>query len=268
MPPIVIAFFILIGAMTGPPLVKGLDPRPDRISHSKLGKPAKDAYRTWTSRQWIAVSDDTTHKCAVTYFALSTRRTPVRLTAGDQEQALDTSWSFPREVAEGERHAIAFTFREPVGGKQLACQEQAVACISARGPGSLEMRSVTEGQCAADASAPASKGGKPRLTAQTPPFTMNDPATGGAFVDVTFEITGRVTEEWYCPAIDVLWPDETHSKQESDCEPFPGPPEQRFRWKFNHGFPGGEWRVHACLSKGGRQLACEDVTVRVLGGGN
>ena len=55
MPNILIAFFILIGAGTGTPLVKGILAGKDKITRPKWGKPAGQAYPTWTSRPWIAV---------------------------------------------------------------------------------------------------------------------------------------------------------------------------------------------------------------------
>jgi hypothetical protein len=182
---------------------------------------------------------------------------------GGVEQALDTSWSAQRSLREGERRYVAFEFRDPVGGAVLACQEQAVVCYNERAF-TTDTTEVHEGSCAPDAKAPLSKGGKPRLTGHAPPFTMSDAAIGGAYVDVTFEITGTVTEEWYCPAIEVTWPDETVTKRESDCPPFDQrDTEQRFRWTFNHGFPVGTWKVKACLYKSGATLACSETVVRV-----
>lgn len=264
MPPILVAFFLLLGGLTAPDLVKGLDPRPDRSSRSKFGKPAPVEYRTWTSRPWVAVSDDQTRVCSVTYFALATRNAVVRLEAGGAEQLLDSSWSFPRELKEKERRTLAFNFRDPQSGESLSCQEQTVVCYSSRAM-SLEAEDVREGRCAPDARIPGKKGEKAALVGQAPPFRMYDPAVGGAFIDVAFEIRGPVPESWYCPKIEVEWPDGARTSRESDCDPFPGPPDQRFRWTFNHGFPGGEWDVKACISKSGRQLACTVVKVRVMG---
>jgi hypothetical protein len=265
-PPIIVAFFILIGAMTGPPVVKGIITPKDASSRSKLGKPAPQEYRTWTSRPWLATSDERTRTCSVTYFALATRERIVRLRAGGQEQSLDSSWSFPRELKEGERRTVALEFRDPVGGQVLSCQEQSVVCYNAR-TFTTDTTEVREGRCRPDAAAPRKDEGKVRLEGTAPPFRMYDPGIGGAYVDVSFELKGRVTEAWYCPAIEVTWPDGTRTRRESDCPPFDpseNEPMQR-RWTFTRGFPGGEWTVRACIEKSGRQLACEVVKVRVLG---
>src|SRR3990167_718094 len=181
MPPILVAFFLLLGGLTAPDLVKGLDPRPDRISHWKVGKPEPESFRTWTSRPWIAVSDPQTRTCDATFFALSTRRTPVRLVAGGEEQLLDTSWSFARSLKEGERRTVAFDFRDPEGGASLSCQEQAVTCYAGRGY--AEAEEVRKGRCAADPRAPQKAAGKVKLVGYTVPFTMMDPGIGGAYVD-------------------------------------------------------------------------------------
>ena len=264
MPPILIAFFILLGGALGPPLVKGLDPRPDGITRPKLGKPAPQAYRTWTSVPWVAEARRDTKACEVTYFALATRNRIVRLLAGGVEQELDSSWSITRTLRSGEARAIAFEFRDPVGGAQLACQVQTVTCLS---PSTAVTEVVEEGWCSPKSRVPSSKFSKPRFVGLSSAMTMFDPAVGGAFVDVEFKVAGDVGEDWYCPRIDVDWPDGTRTMRESDCPPFESrDPGQRFSWRFNHGFPSGEWRVKACISKSGKLLACEVVVVRVVGG--
>ena len=260
MPPILMAFFLLLGATTGPPAVKALVTPKDASTRPKWGEPAPQEYRTWASS--VAPGRQS---CEVTYFALATRNRATRLRAGGVEQLLDWSWSFARTLQAGERHTLALEFLDPRHGTRLACHEQTATCDT--GYVAAE-RATAEGRCAPDALAPGVKGGKPRLTARTAPFTMYDPAIGGAFVDVEFQITGDVDEEWYCPAIMVEWPDDTRAFRESDCPPFADRDrEHRFKWKFNHGFPGGEWRVKGCLTKPGKLLACETVLVRVVGGG-
>jgi hypothetical protein len=96
-----------------------------------------------------------------------------------------------------------------------------------------------------------------------PPLAMSDAATGGAVVSVTFRIEGEMTEAWYCPRLDVEWPDETRTMRESDCEPWPD--ESTTWWSFKRGFPPGEWKVRGCISKAGKTLACTDALVRVAG---
>jgi len=270
MPPILIAFFILLGGATVPPVVKGLVTPPDPSSRPKWGKPAPQEYRTWTSAPWVAVADERTRACDVTFFALATRSRTVRLVAGGEEQLLDWSWSFQRSVPAGERRRIAFDFRDPVGGASLSCQEADVICVHPRG-GVMDVRVREESVCAPPP-APVRKAesGKQHLAGKAPAFTPMDLGIGGAYVQVEFELRGTVTEEWYCPAIEVTWPEGTRSSHEEDCAPFPGTAERPgvTKWRFRHGFAPGEWDVKACISKAGKQLACEVVKVRVLGDGS
>jgi len=265
MPLLLIAFFVLVGAATAPPLVKGLITPRDPSSRPKLGRPIRDGYWTWTSRPWSATSDDTTRLCDVTFFALTTRRAPARLIAGGVEQPLDTSWTLDRRLREGERRTIAFEFRDPSGGRVLACQEQSVVCHSPH-MSDLGAEDTREGRCAPDAAPPKSKAKGLRFVGYRPAATLANPGSGSAHVAVAFEILGPITEDWYCPEIEVTWPDMTRTRRESDCPPWPGEPDQRFHWRFEHEFPSGEWVVTACISKAGRKLACESVTVHVVGG--
>lgn len=108
----------------------------------------------------------------------------------------------------------------------------------------------------------------PKFTGRaSPALALADPATGGAAVTLWFRIVGDVGESWYCPRLDVEWPDGTHTMRESDCPPYEDrDPDQRYTWDFTRGFPVGEWKVKACLSKSGKVLTCETVVVHVVGG--
>lgn len=98
---------------------------------------------------------------------------------------------------------------------------------------------------------------------------MYNPAIGGAEATISFVIRGKVNEAWYCPRLDVYWPDGTHTVRENDCEPFDETIEYELtRWSFTRGFPAGEWPVRACISKNSKILSCTDVRVIVNGGGN
>lgn len=229
-----------------------------------------DAFHTWSSRPWIALSDRVTRTCEVTFFATTTRRPPNLMVLGGEVQPPEPgawSWSARRVLREAERRTIAFEFRNPETGALLACHEETVVCYSPYAV-SLDAKEVREGQCHPEAVAPVGKVQKPHLVGHVhPPLAMSDAAIGGAYVDVDFEIVGQLTEEWWCPRLEVRWPDDTVTMRESDCTPFEQrDPKERFRWKFNHGFPSGEWRVRGCLYKSGATLACEDVRVRVVGG--
>jgi hypothetical protein len=97
----------------------------------------------------------------------------------------------------------------------------------------------------------------------SPKVALSQAQLGGAPVMVTFRIEGEMTEAWYCPRLDVTWPDETRSMQESDCEPWPD--ESTRWWSFRRVFPAGTWAVRGCISKAGKTLACTDAVVRVAG---
>jgi hypothetical protein len=189
------------------------------------------------------------------------------MVAGGVEQEVDYSWSLPRDLRPGTRHSIAFEFLDPRLGTRLACHVLTVACGGAAG----DPVETSEGICTPDARAPADRnGGRPSLVGLVPAFRMYDSALGGAEMDVEFVIRGQVDEAWYCPRLDVYWPDGTRTIRESDCPPFASDDARNagpVRWKFTRVFPAGEWPVKACVSKGGKVLACETVTVRVLGGG-
>lgn len=266
MPPILMAFFILIGAMTVPPAVEGLLAGKDKNTRPKWGKPTSQEYRTWTDRPWIAVANQDTRRCDVTFFASATRNRVTRLRVGGVEQQIDYSWSLERSLKIGERRTIAFEFLDPVGGARLACNEQALTCY-----GETEAEpdtEVREGRCLSDAVTPKRKGGRQAFIGYTKPLAMFDATVGGAYMDVTFEITGDVSEAWYCPALVVTWPDGSPSRRESDCPPYEErDKEAMLKWTFNHGFPGGTWAVTACIEKSGKTLACTSVPVRVIGNG-
>lgn len=265
MPPILIAFFIALTAATVPPVVGGLTAGKDKSTRPKRGKVEAPAFRTWTSYPWIAVANRDTRTCDVVFFALTTG-SPVRLLVGGEEQPLDTAWSLYRTLKAGERRTIAFEFLDPRGGKRLACHEEALTCYSQQaGAPDTEVR---EGQCWKGAQLKPRKGGPRVFGGHTKAFHMFDPTVGGVYADVYFDITGDVGEDWYCPRLEVRWPDGTVSTSESDCPPYEERnPEERTSWPpFNHGFPAGTHNVTACISKAGKQLACTSVQVRVVGG--
>jgi len=107
---------------------------------------------------------------------------------------------------------------------------------------------------------------EPRLVVNvTPKIALAQASVGGAPVTVRFAIKGDVTEEWYCPRIDVEWPDSTNTMREADCEPWPDHIHTSSVWSFTRTFPSGEWKVRGCLSKADRKIACTDAVVRVVG---
>ena len=98
-----------------------------------------------------------------------------------------------------------------------------------------------------------------------PPIALEQASIGGAPVRVRFAIKGEVNEEWYCPRLDVTWPDGTKSMREADCDPWPDHVHTGWSWSFERAFPSGEYKVRGCLSKAGHVLACTDAIVRVVG---
>lgn len=261
MPPILIGFFILLGALSAPDLIKGFDPRPDGSSHSKFGKPERQAYRTWVST--LSQTKPSPSTCDVTYFAMATRNRIMRLRVGDEEQLLDFSWSFPRVLKAGEKRKVALEFLDPISGATASCQELTVFCEG------NPVIDTSEGECRPEAKPPKEKSDKLSFVGEGRSMYMYNPAIGGAAATVSFVIRGKVNEAWYCPRLDVYWPDGTHTVRESDCEPFDETIEYELtRWSFTRGFPAGEWPVRACISKNSKILSCADVRVIVSGGGN
>jgi hypothetical protein len=107
---------------------------------------------------------------------------------------------------------------------------------------------------------------KPELVATvTPKIAMAQAGLGGAMITVRFAIKGDITEEWYCPRLDVEWPDGTNTMREADCDPWPDHIHTWNSWSFRRGFPPGEYTVRGCLSKAEKTLACTDAVVIVVG---
>ena len=95
--------------------------------------------------------------------------------------------------------------------------------------------------------------------------TFAQAGLGGAMITVRFAIKGEITEEWYCPRLDVAWPDGTNTMREADCDPWPDHVHTGYAWSFKRGFPPGEYAVRGCISKADKTLACTDALVRVVG---
>jgi len=264
MPPILIAFFILLGGMTAPPLVKGVVAGKDPSSRSKFGEPARQEYRTWASRMSPAQADaDGT--CQTTFFAMSTRNAVVRARLDGVEQGLDWSFSKAVLIPAGTRQHFKAEYLSPVGGEVLACHEVDVACY---GKAWSELRDARNAAPCAEVQTPNQKSrtGDPRLVLRGG-MTLAHPATNGADMVVSAEIEGLLTEKWYCPAVRFEWPDGSESKMEADCAPWP--PEDlskaERKWKRSHWFPAGEWTVRVVLSRSGKDFARQEVRVIIKG---
>lgn len=60
----------------------------------------------------------------------------------------------------------------------------------------------------------------PDLRLRAAPRVSLAPPGGVTPILLTAEIVGPETEEYYCPEVVWMWPNGTHSSEESDCEPF------------------------------------------------
>lgn len=125
MPPVLIAFFILLGAGAGAPAAKALVTPKDPLARPKLCRPAAVEYRTWTSSpRWEAKRKE----CVFTVFALATRERLVRLRVNGDEQLLDWSWSWEAPLPVGFQGTTVVEFVDPVGGAVLARHEVTETC--------------------------------------------------------------------------------------------------------------------------------------------
>lgn len=87
---------------------------------------------------------------------------------------------------------------------------------------------------------------------------------GGALVTIHARIEGEVNEEWYCPTVTFIFPDDTKMKRGRDCVPF----EEReddgdISWEAMRNFPPGDWSVEVTLSKNDKVFVRDFTMVRV-----
>lgn len=102
--------------------IKGVDPN---VRH-KYSKSARE-FRVWTAPLYEGPSDKK-KGCDVTYFALVTDISPVRLVANGQEQILDTSWTFDYRAGSGETLTKEFWFIDPITRETLAYRKVKFQC--------------------------------------------------------------------------------------------------------------------------------------------
>jgi len=89
---------------------------------------------------------------------------------------------------------------------------------------------------------------------------------GAAYVELHARIEGEVTEQWWCPAIEVEWPDETKTMRESDCTPFAdasAADKRRQSWQFGHWMPEGENKITVTLLRNGEVITRQTIWVTV-----
>jgi hypothetical protein len=175
------------------------------------------------------------------------------------DNCLTTEW----EIEVGQRLKKTFIFRDPDTDEMLACRTGWVSCYA-------DAVVTGGGVCYPEQTAGKTlkrNEGKPRLTVRHPKMLL--PGTAGPYgAAVTFfvEVLGEVTEEWYCPALEIIWSDGTRTMEESDCDPWDGTQTQGARWSFRRGLGIGTHIIEFRLSKAGQTFSVEKVTVTVSGG--
>jgi len=129
MPPVVVAFFVLIGLGGGLALTDDLAPIYAGIDHTKRLKTEKTpiTYNVWTAPRWNAEADEK-KGCDVTIFALVGGRGSTRLRYGGVEQILDNSWTFDERIDHGTRVSVRLEFVDPIGGWTLAERKVSFTC--------------------------------------------------------------------------------------------------------------------------------------------
>ena len=108
------------------------------------------------------------------------------------------------------------------------------------------------------------KGKKPELSVRATPRFSFSPAT----VLFTAELKGGDDlEEYYCPEIEWEWGDGSRSVSESDCDPWEPGMEIARRFTNRHEFRyAGRYRVRVVLSRAGKDIAADRITIQVRPG--
>ena len=98
----------------------------------------------------------------------------------------------------------------------------------------------------------------------TPKMSMAHPVEG-SLITLRLVITNATEREW-CPEIVWIWPDDTISSTESDCDPFDkADPKDiaRQSWIKRIRVPSGDWTFAVELRKAGKTIRKVDATVKV-----
>jgi len=133
MPPVLWAFFILIGLSLGS--IGNEKPKPwagvDPTNRTKLEKPERGFY-TWSSATpfMVATRDFRgVESCLAVVFGVSLGQRRVRAQFDGFEQELSWSWRQDVSAKPGERRVTTVRYLSPVGGEELACHETAFTCV-------------------------------------------------------------------------------------------------------------------------------------------
>lgn len=105
---------------------------------------------------------------------------------------------------------------------------------------------------------------RPRLTLRARPEISMTPAQ----VVFNAELVGGADdfEDYYCPAVEWDWADDTKSESTSDCEPYEaGKSSIRRRFAMEHVFRRpGIYKIYVRLKRGDRTVTAANVTLRVI----
>jgi len=115
-------------------------------------------------------------------------------------------------------------------------------------------------------SAKDAEGKRPKVTLRVQPQVAMAPAR----VTLAAELTGGADdfEEYYCPAIEWNWGDDTSSEASSDCEPYePGKSQIKRRYTIQHQFRRpGAYKLYFHLKQKGRIVGSATATLQVQPG--
>lgn len=134
MPGPLIAFWVLIGLGCGLTLTDKEAPiygHPDynSVSSGRLPKARPYSWLSTPSHQ-IAVRDVYgVEQCSAVVFAVTGKGRVMRVEIDGAEQLLDSSWAVDVTAKPFEQRLITVRYRNPVGGKEVACHSLSFICV-------------------------------------------------------------------------------------------------------------------------------------------
>jgi hypothetical protein len=186
-----------------------------------------------------------------------------RIIINGEEKLLDRAWTTEWETEDGTRLERWHYFYDPVTGDLLACRTGWVSCYTdyiLTGGSSCDVTDV-------DRALLARRQGDPYLSVSYPKILL--PGTAGqfaAYATIRVEVLGEIDEKWWCPALEVIWSDETRAFRESDCDPWDGSQVGTLQqWSFRRAFGIGHHEIMFRLSKAGRIIAQKRIVLTVSG---
>jgi hypothetical protein len=107
---------------------------------------------------------------------------------------------------------------------------------------------------------------KPKISVRANPTMGMSPVR----VVVTADLTGvsNATDDYYCPAVEWEWGDDTRSTNQADCDPFEaGKTDIKTHFTADHTYQSaGEFRVQFRLKKKDKTIGAGSTSVRVRPG--